>query len=75
MSIARECDRCGALFKPIRGCLTIGELHVTTGVDERKATIHSESWSELDFCPGCSKIVREAIGEAIIEEERQEPAT
>jgi hypothetical protein len=58
MSAASKCDRCGALYVPTKGTLTL-TLHVN------KDDENSHSWSDVDFCLPCSGPVLAAVGEAI----------
>lgn len=60
MSLAKECDRCGELYKLVPGALSILELGIC-----RDAQGVMDTWSGIDFCPTCSESVRAAIGEAI----------
>lgn len=59
MSMASECDLCGALFKGAIGDVTIIEL----GVRDHEG--NCETWSELDFCATCSAKVLGIIRPAL----------
>lgn len=50
MSMAHECDLCGALFRNAKGVVTIIEMSADT--DDKG---NGESWSEIDFCLSCSE--------------------
>jgi hypothetical protein len=62
MSIARECDLCGDLFKPKAGDISIGNLYRKKDADEDG---NSESWSDIDFCHKCSGRLMELIKPAL----------
>jgi len=58
MSEARKCDRCNELFEPTRGCVSLD-----VSVKGQRETYHT--WSDVDFCGGCSDIVLDLIGAAL----------
>ncbi len=60
MSSAKKCDRCGSLYEPKKGDITL-DVHIATG--DKKGT--RDQWSEVDFCHGCSVLLRKFIASAI----------
>lgn len=60
MSTAILCDRCGNLYVPKKGDITL-DVHIATG--DKKGTW--DRWSDVDFCHGCSVLLRKLIGSAI----------
>lgn len=61
MSDAKKCDRCGGMYEVRKGVVTL-DVHIAKGAGDKAVW---EGWSEVDFCPACSKDVLEAIGTAI----------
>lgn len=61
MSEARECDKCGELFKPSKGCVNVEQVHVVTGENTKDGTPLESGWSEIDLCLTCSRPVIEAL--------------
>lgn len=59
MSNAQKCDRCGDLFEHQHGTIIIDEISV--GATRGKCT----SWSDLDLCPKCSKLVLDVMAPAL----------
>ncbi len=60
MSTAHKCDRCATLFMQERGTVTLGEVCVT---DASGKTM--DAWSDVDFCPACSRELLKFIGPAL----------
>lgn len=61
MSDAKKCDRCGGMYEIEKGVVGL-EVHIAKSAGDKAIW---DSWSEVDFCPDCSKRVLEAIGKAI----------
>jgi hypothetical protein len=59
VSIARECDLCGGLFKPAVGAVTL-EVYVDCDDDGE-----SNSWSDVELCVPCSKRLLALISPAL----------
>lgn len=59
MSQASKCDKCNGLFEPEKGCVSL-EVSVVS-----KPPSTCTTWSEVDFCPGCSKLVLDVIAKAL----------
>lgn len=57
MSMANECDLCGALYVPARGVVHIEQINV--GMN---ATGLANTWSDIDFCRDCSLKLLAVIG-------------
>lgn len=51
MSMARECDRCGVLFKAAPGCVTV-DLGVVVPVAGND--VLEQNWPEIELCLECS---------------------
>lgn len=62
MSLASKCDRCGALYEPKLGDITIGELYVQT---EKTGTC--DSWSEIALCSACSVTLYQFLELALVD--------
>lgn len=60
MSDARKCDRCGSLFEPIFGCVSID---ISVKGKGKGQTYHD--WGDVDFCPACSAKLLDLIGSAL----------
>lgn len=63
MSRAMKCDRCGELFEPQIGLVTIESIGVYVEIKPDGET--TQPWTDLDFCASCSKDVLEVVGDAI----------
>lgn len=64
MATARECDKCGKLFKPVKGCAHIETLCVVDGTKTKTGSVLESTWGDIDFCLDCSREVILAIGRA-----------
>ena len=60
MSSARKCDLCGMLFELVPRCCSL-EVSVTQKADPNIRN----TWSEVDFCAGCSTQLLALIGPAL----------
>lgn len=60
MSMAHECDLCGAFYKPAPGVVSISDFSVA--IDSSGM---ANTWSEIDFCEACSAKVLAIIGPAL----------
>lgn len=60
MSDARKCDRCGSLFEPIFGCVSVD---ISVKGKGRGETYHG--WSDVDFCGPCSAKLLDLINPAL----------
>lgn len=60
MSSAKLCDRCGSLYVPKKGDITL-DVHIAKG--DKKGTW--DGWNEVDFCHACSVLLRKFIASAI----------
>lgn len=63
VSTASKCDKCGRLFEPVKGCITV-DVQV---VEKQKPDggVACQQWSEVDLCLGCSGPVLDALGAAL----------
>lgn len=52
MSAARKCDKCGKLFEPRPGDVTI-DLSVVVP-NEGVARVEETGWTEIELCTACS---------------------
>lgn len=52
MSAARECDRCGVLFRPVPGCISVDLNVVTPATTE--AGVVEQGWTEIELCLECT---------------------
>lgn len=60
MSKACKCDRCGELFVPAAGMVSL-DVSIATTKDPESFS----SWEECEFCPTCSAMVMEVIRPAL----------
>lgn len=67
MSQANECDRCGVLYVPSFGAVSIGEIGRVEKKDARSESggIEFTTWSGVDLCPECGQMIVDILGNAI----------
>lgn len=61
MSLARECDRCGKLYKQSK--LNLQEVEYSDGRPILKITIYAHGVDkDMDLCPECAEGLRDYLG-------------